>query len=95
MLTVAAIVLIFIGLILFPLPVPVGIFFIIGGVALLISVNPKAQKIVRSLRKRHPWINELLHKATLKSPAFLRKILIKTEFKRRSRLNLQQSNAKN
>lgn len=88
MLTVVAILLIFIGLILFPLPVPVGIFFIVGGIALAISVNPKAQKIVRSLRKRQPWVNEVLQKATEKSPNFLRKILIKTECKRPSRMNV-------
>jgi len=78
MLTTIAIVLIIIGLILFPMPVPVGIFFIIGGVAMLVSVNPNAQQTVSKLRKQYPWVNRVMHKATQKAPRFLRHILHKT-----------------
>ena len=35
-----AFLLIGVGLILFPMPVPFGIFFILGGIALLNAVNP-------------------------------------------------------
>ena len=78
MLTVIAYIIIIVGLILFPLPVPVGIFFIIGGVAMLISVNPTAQTQIAKLRKKHPKVDEVMHKATKKSPRFLRHILHKT-----------------
>lgn len=78
MLTVIAYIIIVIGLILFPMPIPVGIFFIIGGVAMLVSVNPAAQMQIARLRQKYPKVDEVMHKATKKSPRFLRHILHKT-----------------
>ena len=60
------------------MPVPLGIFFIIGGVAMLVSVNPKAQKQVSQLRRKYRWVDDIMRKATKKSPRFLRYILHKT-----------------
>lgn len=82
MLRVIAYIIIVIGLILFPMPIPVGIFFIIGGVALLLSVDPSAQSHISKLRHQHPLLDSILYKATQKAPRFLRLALHKTRRKK-------------
>lgn len=79
MLTILAYMIIAMGLVLFPLPVPVGIFFIIGGVALLISVDAGAQKHIAKLRKKHSKIDNIMQTATERPPRYLRVILQKTK----------------
>lgn len=79
MLSIIAVTIILIGLVLFPLPIPVGIFFIIAGIAMLLTVNPTAQQKLKTLRASYPKVDQLLTKATHSSPGFIKRILLKTE----------------
>ncbi|WP_425325582.1 PGPGW domain-containing protein [Planctobacterium marinum] len=78
MLSVLATLIILIGLILVPLPVPFGVFFIVAGLAMLLSVNPKAQQKLQQLRRENPRLNLWLHEVTKRAPRFLRVVLHKT-----------------
>ena len=78
MLSILAALIIVIGLVLVPLPVPFGVLIILLGLAMLLSVNPRAQRKVMQLRRKHPRLNYWMHEVTKRAPRFLRAVLHKT-----------------
>lgn len=85
MLTFAAILLIFMGILLIPMPIPIGIFVLAAGFVLLISVNKKAQRTIKYLRTKYPKFDATLQTVSNKSPHRFKVALAKTKpFKRRA-----------
>lgn len=66
------------GLVLFPLPIPVGWLFLLTGVALLVPYNPATQSMVRSLRRRWPAFDRGMLKFRQNAPRFIRRAIQKT-----------------
>ena len=58
--TVPSILLIGGGLILLPLPIPLGAIMILGGVALAVSTSPTARRWVRSFRSGNPRVEAFI-----------------------------------
>lgn len=68
-----------IGLITVFLPVPIGLFLILLGTALLVSVNAQARAAVKWLRRRVRGVNDALGQAEKILPEKLAKPLHETE----------------
>jgi len=66
------------GLVLFPLPIPLGWLFVLTGVALLVPYNPATQQAVRSLRRRWPAFDRGVLRFREKAPSFIRRAIEKT-----------------
>ena len=67
-LSIIGILLILVGIVLVPLPIPFGLILIFLGTLLLVTVNSAARKIVKSLRRRWKWLDRLLDRAAEKLP---------------------------
>jgi hypothetical protein len=52
--------LLIIGLITFPLPIPIGLPIVLLGIALLVRYSCDAHRLLSRLGKRHPLLGELL-----------------------------------
>ncbi len=75
---IAALLVIVVGAILFPMPVPIGIFFLAIGFAMLIASSTMVRKAIRKCRGRHEGLNRFLNKAEQFAPKFVGSILRKT-----------------
>lgn len=78
-LTIFAIILIIVGIITAPTPVPFGIIFIILGILLLSSVAPG---LVRWLRKRWRWFDRQMLRVEKRLPNWIAKHLRKSQVER-------------
>ncbi len=67
------------GIILFPLPIPFGLIFIITGLLLLVSSNRHVANYFKNYRKKHPKFDEKIRNIQIKTPSVIRKILEMTE----------------
>lgn len=74
--TVFAVMLILVGFIITPTPLPIGLLFIALGFLLLATVAPEA---VRWIRRRWPWLERQLDKAQEKAPEPIAKILRRSD----------------
>jgi len=74
---VFALLLILIGLIVMPTPLPFGIIFVILGVLLLAAVAPAA---VRGLRRRFRWFDRFMHWAERNLPEWLARRLRESDY---------------
>ena len=61
------ILLVIIGLLTFPLPLPIGLPIFLFGVVLLLRYSSDAKRILVRLRKRHPPLRNLLNRLRLKN----------------------------
>ena len=77
--TVAAIVWITAGLIVLPMPIPLGAIMIASGVVLLISVCAPAALYFKGFRQRHPDADRIIRVAEERLPASWRSILKRTD----------------
>ncbi|MCP5432268.1 MAG: hypothetical protein H6923_03255 [Alphaproteobacteria bacterium] len=67
------------GCIFFPLPIPLGLPFLLIGGALVISDSPTAQRVVRYWRRRYKGIDGHIFRVAPHMPAFVRRLVEKTE----------------
>ncbi len=74
-----ALILIISGLVLFPLPIPFGLIFIIIGLTLMISSSKTLARSIRNYRKSHPDLDEKIRIFKDKAPAIIRRPLEITE----------------
>lgn len=66
------------GLIVLPLPIPLGLLMLVIGLALLAPYMPPVQKAVRTIRRKHAGINEKLIKWRERFPPVIQKTIDKT-----------------
>ncbi len=66
------------GMVLLPLPIPLGALFLLTGVALVTPYNPATQTAVRRLRTRFPRFDNALKRWRDGSPGFIRNAIDKT-----------------
>ena len=74
-----AIVLIVVGLIVLPMPIPLGAVMVACGLILLISVSATAAWYVRNYRQNHPKADKFVRAAEHRLPKAWRKILERTD----------------
>ncbi len=77
--TSLAILLILVGLVVLPMPIPLGAIMIACGLILLISVSATAVWYVRKYRQHHPKADRLVRAAEERLPETWKKILKKTD----------------
>lgn len=71
-------VLVVFGLVLFPMPIPVGLIMIALGLLMLAPYFKPIQNVVRSLRRRSDSVNSGLLKIKKKCPKVIRTAIEKT-----------------
>lgn len=74
----AGVVLFTAGLIVFPLPIPLGLIMMIMGLFLM-AYNPLVLKFLRRMRARFPGVSKKLREVTPHLPGFLARFLKRTE----------------
>ena len=74
-----AAVLILSGLVVFPMPIPLGAIMIATGVVLLISASATVAIWLRAFRRRHRRTDEFIRSAEEKLPRTLKQILKRTD----------------
>lgn len=67
------------GIVLFPLPIPLGIPFIAIGFSLLLANSTHFTAFLQGVRKKFPKFNASLTKMTSKMPGPIQKQLSKTD----------------
>ncbi len=71
-------ILIIVGLIVLPLPIPFGLIMVTLGVTLLAPYIPAFQRLVRAIRRKWPEIDRSLLRYRHRLPAVIRKTIDKT-----------------
>ena len=74
----AGVIIFFVGAVLFPLPIPLGVFLMVLGLAVA-ATNPLVLRFLKRMRKRFPRINHTLRGITHHMPPFIRRILNRTD----------------
>jgi hypothetical protein len=62
-----SVLLLMIGLLTFPLPIPVGLPLFVLGIALLVRHSSDAKRILLRMSKRHPLLREALNRLRIKA----------------------------
>lgn len=78
-LRILALVFLISGIILFPLPIPFGLIFILIGLMLLVSSNQQVANYFKKYRKSHPDIDEGIRHFKEKTPPIIRKPIEMTD----------------
>lgn len=71
-------VLVIFGLVLFPMPIPVGLIMIAIGLLLLAPYFKPVQNVVRMLRRKSPTVDNALIKFKRRCPPVIRSAIEKT-----------------
>lgn len=71
-------VLVLFGMVLFPMPIPVGLVMIAFGLLMLAPHFHPVQRVVRSLRRRSVAVDRALLKVKQRCPAVIRSAIEKT-----------------
>ena len=80
---VGGVLLIVAGLLVLPLPVPVGLLMIILGVSLLVPAIPALARFLKRIRHRYPITSQRLNLISPKLPGFVRRVIEETDPDRR------------
>jgi hypothetical protein len=67
------------GLVLLPLPVPVGWLFVVAGVTMLAHDNRRLSAWLRRLRRRNPGFSHRLQRLEPHTPGLMRRLLKRTD----------------
>ena len=73
------IVMILVGLVLFPLPLPLGWIFLIIGTVLVVSTNKTAKKLLKKARRKWSWLDKIFEKTGKIIPKRFRKEIEETD----------------
>ncbi|WP_432763234.1 PGPGW domain-containing protein [Echinimonas agarilytica] len=71
--------LVILGIVLIPMPLPIGIFVVTFGLCLLIHSNDWIRQKVRTFREHHPDLNQKFRRASAVMPKPLRRIISRTK----------------
>lgn len=71
-------VLVLFGMIVLPMPIPLGLIMIAFGLALLAPYFVPVQRFVRSLRRKHPKFDDTMRKFKHKCPPVIKTAIEKT-----------------
>ncbi|MEO1204871.1 MAG: PGPGW domain-containing protein [Pseudomonadota bacterium] len=71
LLAVIAVILIVVGLIVLPMPVPLGAIMIVTGLALMVSQSPSAAKQLRAFRQKNKNTNAIIQRIEDALPKWL------------------------
>jgi hypothetical protein len=74
-----AVMLIAVGMVVFPLPIPIGLLMIVTGLAILISSSRTVARHVREYRRRNTSVDTWLRKAEPRIPSLFRPPLRMTD----------------
>ena len=77
--TAAAIVWIILGLIVLPMPIPLGAIMIATGIILLVSVSAAAALRLKAIRRRFRHVDKIVRAAEDRLPGSWRRILERTD----------------
>lgn len=75
---------IIIGAITFPLPIPLGLVLMAIGIAMLIGTSKLARVMMKILRRRHVKFDLIMRKAQTLAPGFISKLLQRTDPNKKS-----------
>lgn len=75
----AAVCLIIVGLVVFPMPIPLGALMIVVGIVLLLSASVTAVNVVRRFRRRHPKADRVMREAEDRLPKSWKRILKRSD----------------
>ena len=75
----AALLIIFVGMIFFWLPIPLGLITMGIGVALLLTCSKRATEMLRTKRSNYRHFNSLLKSMQIRLPNAIGKVLSKSE----------------
>ncbi len=76
---IAAIAIIIIGAITFPLPIPIGLILIAVGIAMLIGASKIVRVMIKKLRRRYQKFDRIMCRAQTLAPDIIGKILRRTD----------------
>ncbi|KZZ41931.1 MAG: hypothetical protein MK185_05995 [Saccharospirillaceae bacterium] len=76
---VAAVLLIILGIVITPLPIPLGLLSILIGLSLLVSVVPSVRHWLIQLRRKYRQSSVRLNQIGKRMPAFLRELIEETD----------------
>ena len=71
--------LVLLGLIITPMPIPLGIILIVQGLSMLVSSLPFMRHWLRDLRRRYHTVSARLKRAKRYLPAFARRLIEDTD----------------
>lgn len=76
---VSGVLLILMGLVILPLPIPVGLLMIILGVSLIVPAIPALGRFLTRMRRRYPVTSHKLNRISTKLPGFIRRVIRDTD----------------
>ena len=79
LLQILAVVLMLIGALMFPLPIPLGAILMVCGLALLIFANDRLRLLIKHLRQRSARFNRAVTRVLGILPGWLRRIIQRTD----------------
>ncbi len=69
---------IIIGLVVLPMPIPLGAIMIVVGIALVAPTSPGMRNVLRRVRRRFPSFDRQLERWLPKFPKFIQDLIIST-----------------
>lgn len=75
----AGLLLVALGIIMTPLPIPVGLLMILVGLSLLVSVIPALRHYLVKMRRHYPKTSAKLRELSHRLPRFLQRLLTDTD----------------
>lgn len=67
------------GLVVFPMPVPLGAIMIACGLVLVLSSSATASRLLKSFRKRHRGANQVIESVEQRLPETWKKVLRRSD----------------
>ena len=71
-------ILILVGLVVWPLPIPFGLLMIVIGIALVVPTSPGMRRLLRYLRRRYPAFDRQLERLKPHLPKFIQTMIERT-----------------
>jgi len=78
-LTPIAVVLIVVGLIVIPMPIPFGALMVVSGLVILISASPTVALFIKGYRRKYPKLDKAVRKSASILPSSWQEILKRTD----------------
>ena len=76
---VAGVALVLVGLVVFPMPIPLGAIMIVCGLVLLVSASATLAHCLRTFRRRHRGVNQVIQKVEDRLPESWKKALRRSD----------------
>jgi hypothetical protein len=76
---ISAVFIILVGMITFPLPIPIGAVLMAVGISMLIGSSKTLQNLLQTSRRRNPRFHEMMRKVEQRAPRKIKNILEKTD----------------